>query len=99
MLVIRRRPGESFWIGDSIEIEVVEAGPGKVKLGISAPREVPVLRSEVKTTRDQNRIAASGLTAAAVESLLAGIQPCAPALAPPRKENPRTPAREPDMEG
>jgi len=58
MLVISRRAGESILIGEDVEIQVLETGSGRVKLGISAPRAVPVLRNEVRLTRDQNRAAA-----------------------------------------
>ena len=58
MLIISRRAGESILIGEDIEIEVLETGSGRVKLGITAPRAVPVLRNEVRLTRDQNRAAA-----------------------------------------
>ena len=58
MLIISRRAGESILIGEDIEIEVLETGSGRVKLGITAPRAVPVLRNEVCLTRDQNRAAA-----------------------------------------
>ncbi len=54
MLVIRRRAGESVLIGDDIEILVTDIGPSRVKLCISAPREVPVMRKEVKLTREEN---------------------------------------------
>ena len=59
MLVIRRRPGQSIRIGDDIEIHITETGPSKVILGIIAPKEVTVTRSEVLLTREQN-IAAAG---------------------------------------
>ena len=58
MLVIRRRQGESIRIGEDVEIEVIECGPNRVKLGIRAPREVPVMRNEVLLTRKQNLEAA-----------------------------------------
>ena len=58
MLVIRRRVGESILVGDGIEIQVVELTPTRVKLGIVAPKEVPVIRKEVQLTRDQNHAAA-----------------------------------------
>jgi carbon storage regulator len=70
MLVIRRRAGQSVLIGDCIEIEVIEATAGKVKLGITAPREIPVLRSEIKLTGEQNRIAAQAVTSQGVGELL-----------------------------
>ncbi len=49
MLVLSRGVGESIVIGDSIEVHVLEnRGRGRqVRLGIDAPRDVPVHRSEV----------------------------------------------------
>jgi carbon storage regulator len=58
VLVIRRRAGESILIADDIEIEILETTPTRVKLGIKAPREVAVLRKEVRLTEDHNRAAA-----------------------------------------
>ena len=62
MLIIRRRRGESIVIGEDIEIEILETSPTQVKLGMSAPKDVTVLRSEIRVTRDVNR-AASAQTA------------------------------------
>jgi carbon storage regulator len=72
MLVIRRRAGESFRIGDDIEIEILESTGGQVKIGIRAPREVPVLRNEVFLTNQQNRSAAAA-GASVVEALVKGF--------------------------
>jgi carbon storage regulator len=47
MLVLGRKIGEVVMIGDDIEIFVVDAQEGKVKLGITAPKNVPVHRREV----------------------------------------------------
>lgn len=47
MLVLSRKSTESIQIGDAIEIRVLQVAGGRVKLGISAPAEVPVHRSEV----------------------------------------------------
>ncbi len=47
MLVLTRKKNESIIIGDSISIMVIEIRGGKVRLGIDAPREVPVHRQEV----------------------------------------------------
>jgi len=58
MLVIRRRAGESILIAGDIEVEVLETSPTRVKLGITAPKEVIVLRKEVRLTEDHNRAAA-----------------------------------------
>jgi carbon storage regulator len=57
MLVISRRPHESLLIGDDIEVELLEISPSQVKLGIRAPRQVPVLRKEIRVTAEQNRAA------------------------------------------
>lgn len=47
MLVLSRKKNESIVINDSIVITVVEIRGDKVRLGIEAPREVPIHRSEV----------------------------------------------------
>jgi carbon storage regulator len=57
MLVIRRRAGESFLIDGDIEVEVLEISSSQVKLGIVAPRNIPILRKEVHITRQQNQAA------------------------------------------
>jgi carbon storage regulator len=74
MLVIRRRAGQSVLIGDGVEIEILDASPGKVKLGITAPREILVLRKEIRFTREENLMAAQGVTPEAVRSLVARIR-------------------------
>jgi carbon storage regulator len=61
MLVIRRRPGEAIVIGEEIEVQVTEIGPNRVKLCITAPREVAVLRKEVRLTREANLAAAMSM--------------------------------------
>ena len=61
MLVIRRKAGESIRIGGEVEIEVIECANNRVKLGIRAPREVVVVRSEVELTGEQNRTAARSI--------------------------------------
>ena len=47
MLVLSRKKNESIVIDDNIVITVVEVRGDKVRLGIQAPREVPIHRSEV----------------------------------------------------
>ena len=48
MLVIRRRAGESLFLGDDVEVEILEIGASQVKIGIRAPKSVTVLRKEVR---------------------------------------------------
>ena len=58
MLIIRRKPHESILIGEDVEICILDSSAGKVTLGILAPRQVTVLRKEIRETFDQNRAAA-----------------------------------------
>jgi len=47
MLVLSRQKDESIMVGDNVEITIVDVRGDKVRLGITAPREVPVHRKEV----------------------------------------------------
>ena len=47
MLVLTRKPGQSIMIGDGIEIQVLSVAGEKVRLGITAPRDVGIYRDEV----------------------------------------------------
>ena len=47
MLILTRKKDESLRIGDDIVITVVSVGGGHVRLGIDAPRELSVHRSEI----------------------------------------------------
>ncbi len=59
MLVLTRRVNESIVIGDSIEVKVLEVRGDQVKLGVQAPRRVPVHRKEVfEEIVRENRLAA-----------------------------------------
>lgn len=61
MLVLSRKKNESIVIGDGITIVVVEIREDKVRLGIEAPKEVPVHRREVfdSINRDGRRFTSS----------------------------------------
>jgi carbon storage regulator len=48
MLVLSRKVGEKFWIGENIAITVVRISGGGVRIGIEAPEELPVVREELK---------------------------------------------------
>lgn len=47
MLVLTRKVDESIMIGDMIEVKVLGIDGNSIKLGIQAPREVPVHRKEI----------------------------------------------------
>lgn len=70
MLVIRRHAGQSIRIGDTVEIEIMECSPHRVKLGIRAPKEVAVMRGEVCLTRDQNLAASRSIGAVSLAGVL-----------------------------
>ena len=55
MLVLTRRRDEKIMIGDEIEITVVDIGSDKVRLGINAPKSVPVHRREVYESKQRER--------------------------------------------
>ena len=58
MLILQRKEGESLLIGDEVEITVLAVEAGRVRLAIQAPREVPILRSELRVAAQTNREAA-----------------------------------------
>ena len=74
MLVIRRKAGESVWIGDSIEVEVIDVTPTRVKLGFKAPDGVVILRREIREAGEQNRLAVRRVAPALVEALVSRLR-------------------------
>ena len=54
MLILSRLPGEEIVIADDITIKVIDVqrGSGRVRLGISAPRDVDIDRKEVREQTD-----------------------------------------------
>ena len=68
MLVLTRKSNQSIMIGDDIEVSVLAVMGEKVRIGISAPRTVPVFRKEVyleikldETEGDQREAVAKAL--------------------------------------
>jgi carbon storage regulator len=59
MLIITRRSGEKIMLGDDIVVHVMEIVGNSVRVGIQAPRSVPVYREEIwNAVREENRAAA-----------------------------------------
>ena len=71
MLILRRKEGESVIIGGQINVSIlsVDAG-GTVSLGISAPRDVLILRSELQQAASANQDAAQAAPILPVSDLL-----------------------------
>jgi carbon storage regulator len=79
MLMMSRREGETILIGDAIEIVITHIGRTRVRVGIRAPRETPVIAREVKLVREENRAAvAAGGSPAALTGLIARLKPAQP---------------------
>lgn len=70
MLVMWRRAGESLLVGDDIDVEVLEVRPHRVKLGLSVPEAIAIVRKEARLTRDENVAAAISMDRGSVDSLL-----------------------------
>jgi carbon storage regulator len=55
MLVLTRKSNQSIMIGDEIEVSVLAIMGEKVRIGIEAPRSIPVFRKEVYLEIQQDR--------------------------------------------
>jgi carbon storage regulator len=71
MLIVSRKSGTALLIGDHITIEILAIAGNQVKLGIEAPREISVLRSEVLDTIKANAAAAGQIPEQMLDQILA----------------------------
>ncbi len=76
MLVMRRRAGEGFSIGSDIELEILEIGPTRVKIGIKAPATMAILRKELELTRNQNLTASKTMAPKSIAWLSERLSAC-----------------------
>ena len=70
MLVVTRKIDESLTISDNIEITVLEITKDRVKIGISAPKDIKIIRNELRDAQDMNKESSRALPKAAMEALL-----------------------------
>lgn len=49
MLVLSRRTGQSFWIGDDVRITILSIDRGRIKVGIEAPAHIDIQRGELRS--------------------------------------------------
>jgi carbon storage regulator len=65
VLIITRKPGEKIMLGDDVVIHVMEIVGNSVRVGIQAPRSLPVYREEIwDAVREENRAAAAAMPGA-----------------------------------
>ena len=70
MLALTRKRGESLVINNNVEITVLEIRGDQIKIGINAPKDVPIYRKEVYLQiQEENKAAGSAEAAAAVKNL------------------------------
>jgi len=70
MLVLARKLEESIIIGDNIVVKVISVENGSVKLGIEAPNEIKIMRSElIEEVTEQNRAAVHIADASEIDDL------------------------------
>ena len=70
MLVLTRKSNQSIMIGDDIEVSVLSIMGEKVRIGIQAPRDIPVFRKEVYLEIQQENVAAGANARAEVDDAL-----------------------------
>ena len=70
MLVITRKTDEGLIINDNIEITVLDITKDRIKLGISAPKEISISRKEIYITAKENKQASEALPEKVLQQLL-----------------------------
>jgi carbon storage regulator len=60
VLIITRKPGEKIMLGDDVVVHVMEIVGNSVRIGIQAPRSLPVYREEIwHAVKEENQAAAT----------------------------------------
>ena len=70
MLVVTRKIEESIIIADNIEIVVLEVGKDRVKLGVTAPKDIKIIRNELRKAQDANLDSSMAVSKAAIDAML-----------------------------
>lgn len=74
MLVVTRKIDESVIIADNIEVIILEVARDRVKIGISAPKDIKIIRNELRDTQKINEEASQPLPQEALARLLRDSQ-------------------------
>ena len=88
MLVLTRKSNQSIMIGDDIEVSVLSIMGEKVRIGIQAPRDIPVFRKEVYLEIQQENVAAGASARAEVDDALKKLTRRRTSKRPPRRSSP-----------
>ncbi len=67
MLVLSRKLGEKIYIGENVCITVVDIDRGKIRLGIEAPRDVPIYRQELLPSKGGEATTQEDTTSAIIQ--------------------------------
>lgn len=70
MLILQRRKGQSLSINNNITLTIVDTGADWVKLAIDAPKEIPVLRTELVEAAAENQEASRTISKEVLDKIL-----------------------------
>ena len=70
MLVLSRKKGETIIIDNKIEVKILDVTGDKVQIGIAAPKEITVVRSELRETIEENKNSVASASRDKLASLL-----------------------------
>jgi len=74
LLVLGRKKKESFYIGDNITVTILGVDGDQVKIGIKAPREIPIIREELFRAVQEQSQKAITLTLEEVEDQIRALK-------------------------
>lgn len=70
MLILQRRKGQSLSINNNIKLTIVDTGANWVKLAIDAPKEIPILRTELVEAAAENQEASRTVSREVLDKIL-----------------------------
>ncbi len=70
MLVVSRKTDESLIIADNIEITVLEISKDRVKIGVSAPRDIRIIRNELRDAQNTNKESSQAVSEKNIKALI-----------------------------
>lgn len=89
MLVLSRKVNQSIMVGDNVRVVVVAVDRDQVKLGIEAPREIAVHRSEIYEEIQRSNRSAAAAAAPSAPASQQGAPAVSRAALQPRKKSPK----------